>query len=200
MPLLLSEGDVRALLTMDDLIDGMEAALTQFSAGQAQQPLRTVMRSRVAARAGRHHAGIRQRPADARRQAGNGLPNQRGAGTANASGDHRAPRAVDWSTPGDSGRPLHHRGANGGGVGGVGAAPGAPGCARARCHRLGRPGAEPHRSHSTRQGSRRDSRVESDARSRRKTDRRHAAAHDRTVAGGSTRSPTPRAMPTSSRS
>jgi len=43
MPLLLSEGDVRALLTIDDLIDGMEAALTEFSAGRAQQPLRTVM-------------------------------------------------------------------------------------------------------------------------------------------------------------
>ena len=43
MPLLLSEGDVRAVLPMDDLIDAMEIALAQFSAGDAQQPLRTVM-------------------------------------------------------------------------------------------------------------------------------------------------------------
>jgi ornithine cyclodeaminase len=43
MPLLLSECDVRAVLPMDDLIDAMEIALAQFSAGDAQQPLRTVM-------------------------------------------------------------------------------------------------------------------------------------------------------------
>ena len=43
MPLLLSEQDVRMLLSMDDLIAAMERALAQFSTGGAQQPLRTVL-------------------------------------------------------------------------------------------------------------------------------------------------------------
>ncbi len=43
MPLLLSEKDVRAVLSMDDLIAAMGTALAQFSAGQVQQPLRTVL-------------------------------------------------------------------------------------------------------------------------------------------------------------
>jgi alanine dehydrogenase len=43
MPLLLSEHDVRAVLSMDDLIDAMEGALAQYSGGGAQQPLRTVL-------------------------------------------------------------------------------------------------------------------------------------------------------------
>lgn len=44
MPLLLSEADVRAVLGMADLIDAMQAALIEFSAGATQQPLRTVLR------------------------------------------------------------------------------------------------------------------------------------------------------------
>jgi alanine dehydrogenase len=43
MPLLLSEQDVRIVLTMDDLISTMEGALAQFSTGGVQQPLRTVL-------------------------------------------------------------------------------------------------------------------------------------------------------------
>lgn len=43
MPLLLNEADIRAVLPMDDLINAMEAALVQFSNGQVQQPLRTVL-------------------------------------------------------------------------------------------------------------------------------------------------------------
>ena len=43
MPILLTEADVRALLTMDDLIPAMSAALAAFSARQVQQPLRTVL-------------------------------------------------------------------------------------------------------------------------------------------------------------
>jgi ornithine cyclodeaminase/alanine dehydrogenase-like protein (mu-crystallin family) len=43
MPLLLSESDVRALLTMPDLIASMETALADFSAGRAVQPVRTVL-------------------------------------------------------------------------------------------------------------------------------------------------------------
>lgn len=43
MPVLLSEKDVRAVLSMDDLIAGMEAALDQFSAGRVRQPLRSVV-------------------------------------------------------------------------------------------------------------------------------------------------------------
>jgi len=43
MPVLLSENDVRAVLSMDDLIAAMEAALDRFSAGAVRQPLRTVV-------------------------------------------------------------------------------------------------------------------------------------------------------------
>jgi ornithine cyclodeaminase len=43
MPILLSEQDVRTVLPMDDLIPAMHTALIQFSAGQVEQPLRTVV-------------------------------------------------------------------------------------------------------------------------------------------------------------
>ena len=43
MPILISEGDVRAVLPMDELIDAMHAALVQFSRGDVRQPLRTVV-------------------------------------------------------------------------------------------------------------------------------------------------------------
>jgi alanine dehydrogenase len=43
MPLLLTEADVRALLTMPDLIACMETALAAFSAGTVVQPVRTVL-------------------------------------------------------------------------------------------------------------------------------------------------------------
>lgn len=41
--ILLRESDVRRVLPMADLIAAMEGALAQFSSGEAQQPLRTVM-------------------------------------------------------------------------------------------------------------------------------------------------------------
>ena len=43
MPVLLGEKDVRAVLSMDDLIAAMETALDQFSAGAVRQPLRSVV-------------------------------------------------------------------------------------------------------------------------------------------------------------
>lgn len=43
MPLVLTEADVRALLTMPDLIAAMESALASFSAGSVVQPVRTVL-------------------------------------------------------------------------------------------------------------------------------------------------------------
>lgn len=43
MPLLLSENDVRELLSMPDLIDAMEGALAAFSAGTVVQPVRSVL-------------------------------------------------------------------------------------------------------------------------------------------------------------
>src|SRR5579883_2117901 len=42
MPLLLSESDVRSVLTMPDLIAAMERALESFSAGAVVQPVRTI--------------------------------------------------------------------------------------------------------------------------------------------------------------
>ena len=50
MPLLLNEQDVRAVLAMPDLIECMRGALTDYSSGRAQQPLRTVLEL------GRQHA------------------------------------------------------------------------------------------------------------------------------------------------
>jgi ornithine cyclodeaminase/alanine dehydrogenase-like protein (mu-crystallin family) len=43
MAIWLSEADVRAVLSMADLIDVMESAVTAFSAGQVKQPVRTVL-------------------------------------------------------------------------------------------------------------------------------------------------------------
>lgn len=43
MPLLLTEADVKSLVSMDDLIVAMETALTEFSTGRVSQPLRTVL-------------------------------------------------------------------------------------------------------------------------------------------------------------
>lgn len=43
MPLVLTEPDVRALLTMPDLIAAMESALASFSTGSVVQPVRTVL-------------------------------------------------------------------------------------------------------------------------------------------------------------
>jgi ornithine cyclodeaminase len=43
MPLLLTERDVRSVLTLPDLIRAMRGALADYSSGRAQQPLRTVL-------------------------------------------------------------------------------------------------------------------------------------------------------------
>jgi alanine dehydrogenase len=43
MAVLLTERDIRAVLSMDDLIAAMETALDRFSAGAVRQPLRTVV-------------------------------------------------------------------------------------------------------------------------------------------------------------
>jgi alanine dehydrogenase len=43
MPVVLTEADVKALLPMRDLIDAMEPALARFSAGEVEQPVRTVL-------------------------------------------------------------------------------------------------------------------------------------------------------------
>ena len=43
MPVLLTEKDVRDVLTMDDLIAAMETALDRFSGGSVRQPLRSVV-------------------------------------------------------------------------------------------------------------------------------------------------------------
>jgi len=43
MPLVLTESDVKALISMDDLIETMESALVEFSARRVQQPLRTIV-------------------------------------------------------------------------------------------------------------------------------------------------------------
>lgn len=43
MPIWLSEADIRAVLSMGDLMEAMEAALASFSAGAVKQPVRTVI-------------------------------------------------------------------------------------------------------------------------------------------------------------
>ena len=44
MPLVLTESDVKALISMDDLIAAMESALVEFSERRVQQPLRTILK------------------------------------------------------------------------------------------------------------------------------------------------------------
>lgn len=43
MPLILTEREIRSVLTMPDLIEAMEAVLVEYSHGRTQQPLRTVL-------------------------------------------------------------------------------------------------------------------------------------------------------------
>jgi len=45
MALWLSEADVRSLLSMNDLIDGMQRALIAYSSGKVNQPVRTVIQA-----------------------------------------------------------------------------------------------------------------------------------------------------------
>src|SRR5213594_2250118 len=55
--LLLTEAHVRSVLPMSDLIPAMESALARFSAGDVQQPVRTVLQ------VGRHNAFVGLMPA-----------------------------------------------------------------------------------------------------------------------------------------
>ena len=55
--LLLTEAHVRSVLPMSDLIPAMESALARFSAGDVQQPVRTVLQ------VGRHDAFVGLMPA-----------------------------------------------------------------------------------------------------------------------------------------
>ena len=85
--------DVRAVLAMADLIDAMESALAEFSAGATQQPLRTVLQIGAGAGLLRRDAGVH---AGARRdghQAGDGVREQRRARPAHASRDDRPARS-----------------------------------------------------------------------------------------------------------
>jgi alanine dehydrogenase len=43
MPLILTEDDIRSVLTMSELIEVMQSALVEYSEGRTQQPLRTVL-------------------------------------------------------------------------------------------------------------------------------------------------------------
>ena len=43
MAIILSEADVRAVLTLPDLIEAMQEALAEYSSGRSQQPLRSVL-------------------------------------------------------------------------------------------------------------------------------------------------------------
>jgi ornithine cyclodeaminase/alanine dehydrogenase-like protein (mu-crystallin family) len=43
MPLILTESDIRSVLSTPDLIEAMEAVLIEYSRGRTQQPLRTVL-------------------------------------------------------------------------------------------------------------------------------------------------------------
>ena len=179
MPLLLSEGDVRAR-PHDGRSDRRDG-------GRARRSSRPVGRNNHSGRSwksGRSHGLVGIMPAYV------GDPQTLGAKLVTVYQPTRrrdcqriwrpsSCSSRDRRTPGDSRRPLHHRGADGGGVGGVGAAPGAPGCAGARDHRLA---ASRHRATSkplSGSGTSHEIRVWSPTRrSRRETDRRHAAALD----------------------
>ena len=128
MPILLTEADVKALLTMDDLIPAMGDALAEFSARQVTQPLRTVLD------VGEQHAFYGVMPAYMPGTPALGtklvtvFSGNPARGLTDPSRHHRAAGSRDRRAAGADGRTLHHRSANRRGVGGVGAAPRARGC------------------------------------------------------------------------
>ena len=182
MPVLLGEKDVRAVLSMDDLIGAMETALDQFSDGRVRQPLRSIVE--VAAHTP-STASCRRicRPAGARHQARVGLPFERGARAAVPSRDHRPAGSGDRRTAGGDGRPLHHGSADGRGLGRIGQAPGAARCPRARRAGHRRAGAQPHRRAHARQAVRGAAglgpRCRAGARADRRARARYTGARDR---------------------
>ena len=155
---LLTEPDVRAVLTMDDLIETMASALERFSSAQVvaarashdrdcrrrllcdDARLRSRRRQRRGRELRRGKPGVRRR---AWREAGDRLRRQHRARPAHAPGHHRPARSGDRRAAGAPRRPLHHRGAHGRGIGRVVAPPRARDRLVARDHRVGRPGAQP---------------------------------------------------------
>jgi alanine dehydrogenase len=77
---LLTEADVRSVLSMDDLIDAMASALRRFSSGQVAQPVRTIIPIGDDAFAGFMPAFVRSA------QAANGAANFGAAGPQSVSG------------------------------------------------------------------------------------------------------------------
>ncbi len=124
--LLLSEDDIRRLLSMDDLIEAMQAALIEFSRRRVQQPLRTVLDVKGSASVD-GHAFFAVMPAHIpksgalgtklvtvfSRNATIGLPSHL-ATIILLDRDERRADVRD-------GRPLHYRSTHRGGVGGLGA-------------------------------------------------------------------------------
>ena len=145
MPILLSEQDVRIVLSMDDLIGAMETALS----GVFRRPRRAAAahghRGRPAEGVLRRDARLHSRSARAWRQAGHGVREQPGGRPADAPCDDRAARFDDGRAPRGDGRTLHHGGPHGGRVGGLGEAPGARRRGRGGDDRLRRAGAQPPR-------------------------------------------------------
>ncbi len=109
MALLLTETDVRALLTMPDLIAAMETALAAFSAGTRGAAGAHRARSRRAQIVLRADAFLRSLDARARRETGDGLRIEHRARPADAPRDHRDARSRDRRARCDCRRAIHHR-------------------------------------------------------------------------------------------
>ena len=134
---LLTEADVKAVLTMDDLIETMTSALQRFSSAQVVQPVRPRSRWRPTRSSITMPAYVRGgdngEAANPSRQARRLAPRSArswsplfGGNTARGLHTHlatdRPARSGDRRAAGAAGRALHHRGAHRGGIGGVVAA------------------------------------------------------------------------------
>ena len=131
---------------MPDLIDAMQAVLAEFSAGAAQQPLRTVLQVGEAQVVFRRHARLRPDAGRDGHEARHGLREQsRRAGLPS----HLATIVLLDPSTGAlraivDGRYITEA-RTGGGLGGLGAAARAPGRRRPRADWIRRPGAQPPR-------------------------------------------------------
>ena len=95
MPVLLSEQDVRIVLSMPDLIEAMERALVGFSSREVAQPLRSVIEVGLQTRIRRRHAGVYSGTGCAGHKSGQRVREQHGRRAADAPRDDRPARSDD---------------------------------------------------------------------------------------------------------
>jgi ornithine cyclodeaminase/alanine dehydrogenase-like protein (mu-crystallin family) len=100
-PQFFDEERVRARLRMADLIEAMERALVEFSAGRVEQPVRTVIRVRSGTLAFRIDAVVRALASGAGSETGDGVRREQRPRAGNPPGNDRDARPGNGSGTGD---------------------------------------------------------------------------------------------------